>query len=98
MPSTKYVKPLENFMLYIEFKNEEKRVYDVNILLSDDKEEYKNLQLIPGLFEKVKVRAWGDGIEWTVSEDEYLVIGRGDLYYYSVPYSEEIHGVINTKY
>jgi hypothetical protein len=97
IPKTSYVKPLENFKLYVEFENEEKRIFDVNILLSDDpiygdKEEYKNLQLIPDLFNNVKVSTWGDGVEW--KDENHTSIGMGNLYYYSVPYSEEIHGVI----
>ena len=58
------VKALENFLLYIKFKNNEEKIYDMKEMLKFD--YYKNLRNKEN-FKKVKV--FGITLKWSTGED-----------------------------
>ena len=70
------VKPLENFLLYIKFKNGEEKIYDMKEMLKFD--FYKNLR-IKGNFKRVKV--FGITLKWSTRED----IAPEKIYFNSIP-------------
>ncbi len=59
----KSVKPLENFILLIDFENGVQKYYDVKKLF-DKFTYFQDLLNINGLFEQVKVEAYGYAISW----------------------------------
>lgn len=59
----KSVKPLENFILLIDFENGIQKYYDVKKLF-DKFTYFQNLLNINGLFEQVKVEANGYAVSW----------------------------------
>lgn len=59
----KKVAPLPNLRLRIQFENDTIQEYDVNPLLSKWP-VFRSLELIPGLFDCVRVDASGYGIVW----------------------------------
>ena len=73
------VKPLEDFLLYIEFKNGEKKIYDMKKLLKYD--YYKNLRTREN-FKRVKV--YGITLKWSTGED----IAPEKIYFDSIPLNE----------
>ena len=70
------VKALENFLLYIKFKNGEEKIYDMKQMLKYD--YYKNLRDKEN-FKKVKV--YGITIKWSTGED----IAPEKIYFNSIP-------------
>lgn len=59
----KSVKPLENFILLIDFENGIQKYYDVKKLF-DKFTYFQDLLNINGLFEQVKVEANGYAVSW----------------------------------
>ena len=72
------VKALENFLLYIKFKNNEEKIYDMKEMLKFD--YYKNLRNKEN-FKKVKV--FGITLKWSTGED----IAPEKIYFNSIPLS-----------
>lgn len=70
------VKPLENFLLYIKFKNGEEKIYDMKEMLKFD--FYKNLRIKEN-FKRVKV--FGITLKWSTGED----IAPEKIYFNSIP-------------
>lgn len=70
------VKALENFLLYIKFKNNEEKIYDMKEMLKFD--YYKNLRNKEN-FKKVKV--FGITLKWSTGED----IAPEKIYFNSIP-------------
>ena len=73
------VRALENYLLYIKFKNGEEKIYDMNELLKydyykdlRDKENFKN------------VRVFGITLLWATGQD----IAPEKIYFDSIPISE----------
>lgn len=78
------VKALENFLLYIKFKNGEEKIYDMKDLLKFD--YYKDLKNKEN-FKKVKVS--GITLLWATGQD----IAPEKIYFNSIPieqYEDEI--------
>ena len=73
------VKPLENYLLYIKFKNNEEKIYDMKEMLKFD--YYKNLRNKDN-FKKVKI--FGITLKWSTGED----IEKEKIYFNSVPINE----------
>ena len=57
------VKPLDGFILLVDFQNGKQKKYDVSPLL-DKWEPFKAFMQINGLFEQVKVDIGGYGVSW----------------------------------
>ena len=70
------VKALENFLLYIKFKNNEEKIYDMKEMLKFD--YYKNLRNKEN-FKKVKV--FGITLKWSTGEDT----APEKIYFNSIP-------------
>ena len=70
------VKPLEGYLLYIKFKNNEEKIYDMKEMLKFD--YYKNLRNKEN-FKKVKV--YGITLKWSTGED----IAPEKIYFNSIP-------------
>ena len=75
-PSPKKVKALDNYLLYIEFENGERKIFDMKRNL--EFEFYKRL-IDKKNFKNVKIS--GINIEWKTAED----IAPETLYYESIP-------------
>lgn len=73
------VKALENFLLYIKFKNGEEKIYDMKEMLRFD--FYKNLRNREN-FKNVKV--YGITLKWSTGED----IAPEKIYFNSIPIQE----------
>ena len=73
------VKALENFLLYIKFKNGEEKIYDMKEMLKFD--YYKNLREKEN-FKRVSV--FGITLKWSTGED----IAPEKIYFNSIPLSE----------
>jgi hypothetical protein len=73
------VKALENFLLYIKFKNGEEKIYDMKEMLKFD--FYKNLRNREN-FKNVKV--YGITLKWSTGED----IAPEKIYFNSIPIQE----------
>lgn len=74
------VRALEEYFVYIKFKNGEERVYDMTEHI--EKINFYNKLKNRAYFEKIKSR--GDTIEWQNGED----VAPENLYYESIPVSE----------
>lgn len=72
------VKALEDFLLYIKFKNNEEKIYDMKEMLKFD--YYKNLRNKEN-FKKVKV--FEITLKWSTGED----IAPEKIYFNSIPLS-----------
>jgi len=70
------VKALENFLLYIKFKNGEEKIYDMKEMLEFD--YYKNLREKEN-FKRVK--PFGITLKWSTGED----IAPEKIYFNSIP-------------
>lgn len=70
------VKPLEGYLLYIKFENNEEKIYDMKEMLKFD--YYKNLRNKEN-FKKVKV--YGITLKWSTGED----IAPEKIYFNSIP-------------
>ena len=70
------VKALENFLLYIKFKNNEEKIYDMKEMLKFD--YYQNLRNKEN-FKKVKI--YGITLKWSTGED----IAPEKIYFNSIP-------------
>lgn len=77
MPSK--VRALESFKLYIQFKNGEEKIYDMNEMLKFD--YYKNLRN-KEIFKTVK--PFGVTLKWSTGED----IAPEKIYFDSIPLDE----------
>lgn len=73
------VKVLEDFLLYIKFKNGEEKIYDMKEMLKFD--YYKNLR-DKEIFKTVKV--YGITFKWSTGED----IAPEKIYFNSIPLNE----------
>lgn len=73
------VKALENFLLYIKFKNGEEKIYDMKEMLKFD--YYKNLRDSEN-FKRVK--PFGITLKWSTGED----IAPEKIYFNSIPIQE----------
>ncbi|MCI8412004.1 MAG: DUF2442 domain-containing protein [Clostridia bacterium] len=73
------VKALENFLLYIKFKNGEEKIYDMKEMLKFD--YYKNLRHREN-FKRVKT--FGITLKWSTGED----IAPEKIYFNSIPIKE----------
>lgn len=73
------VKALEDFLLYIKFKNGEEKIYDMKEMLKFD--YYKNLRNKEN-FKTVQV--FGITLKWNTGED----IAPEKIYFNSIPISE----------
>jgi len=73
------VKALENFLLYIKFKNGEEKIYDMKEMLKFN--FYKNLRNKEN-FKNVKV--YGITLKWSTGED----IAPEKIYFNSIPIQE----------
>ena len=73
------VKPLENYLLYIKFKNNEEKIYDMKEMLKFD--YYKNLREKEN-FKTVNV--FGVTLKWSTGED----IAPEKIYFNSIPLNE----------
>lgn len=80
--SIKSVKPLDNFLLLLEFSNDEKKMFDVKSLF--DKPVYKPLQ-DKALFDKVHVI-----YDYTIAWNDEIDMCPDSLYSDSVPYVEKM--------
>ena len=78
-PRPMEVKALENYLIYIKFKNGEEKIYDMKDNLKF--RFYKNLKDINN-FKNVYIS--GINIEWKTGED----IAPENLYYDSIPINE----------
>ena len=72
----KAVKPIDKYMLAVQFVNGEKKHYDISTLF-EKWESFKTLEKVSGLFEQVKVDAGGYGISW----NDDLDVSCDELYY-----------------
>ncbi len=75
-PSPKKVKALDNYLLYIEFENGERKIFDMKKNL---KFKFYNKLIDKKNFKNVKIS--GINIEWKTGED----IAPETLYYESIP-------------
>ena len=75
-PRPMEVKALENYLIYIKFKNGEEKIYDMKEMLKFD--YYKNLRNKEN-FKKVKV--YGITLKWSTRED----IAPEKIYFNSIP-------------
>lgn len=73
------VKALENFLLYIKFKNGEEKIYDMKDMLKFN--YYKNLKFKEN-FKRVK--PYGITLKWSTGED----IAPEKIYFNSIPIQE----------
>ena len=73
------VKPLEGYLLYIKFKNNEEKIYDMKEMLKFD--YYKNLRDKEN-FKRVKV--YGITLKWSTGED----IAPEKIYFNSIQLQE----------
>ncbi len=74
------VRALDNYNIYLKFKNGEEKVYDMT-------EHIKNIKYFSKLKDKEyfkRVVARGDTVEWESGED----VAPENLYYSSIPFSE----------
>ena len=79
------VKALDNYLIYLKYKTNEEKIYDMEKLISENK-FYSKLK-DKTYFKKVKPR--GDSIEWENGED----IAPENLYYDSIDI-KEFKGII----
>ena len=70
------LKPITDFCLIAEFKNGEKRLYDMKSTLNEYK-VFKELKDNKELFDKAKICPLGYGVEWTDKID----LDSEDIYY-----------------
>jgi hypothetical protein len=79
-----YIKPLDNYILYCEFENGEKRKYDMKPLIESDtiiidgRYALRDFYNIPGLFEQVKIYDFGLAVMW----NDDLDLDVSTIYYY----------------
>ncbi|KXB93270.1 hypothetical protein HMPREF3191_00540 [Veillonellaceae bacterium DNF00626] len=71
------VTPLENYRLFVEFDNGERKIYHIKPLLAKW-DPFKDLVTVQGLFDQVKVDPGGYGISW----NDYIDLSCDELYYY----------------
>lgn len=76
----KEVKPLLDYKLYIQFANDEKRIYDIKPLF-DKWSAFNSLKQINSLFSQVKVDSGGYGISW----NDEIDLACDELYYNGTP-------------
>lgn len=57
------VKPMDNYLLLVQFANGEQKKYDVSALFSKW-DVFRTLETVNGLFAQVKVDSGGYGISW----------------------------------
>lgn len=74
------VKALDNYLIYLKFKTNEEKIYDMKKLINENK--FYNKLKDKDYFKDVKIR--GDSIEWENGED----IAPENLYYDSININE----------
>ncbi len=74
------VKALDNYKLYLKFKNGEEKIFDMTDLINNHKFYFKLEN--KDYFKKVKIRK--DTVEWENGED----VAPESLYHDSIPISE----------
>lgn len=82
------VKALEDFMLYIKFKNGEEKIYDMKELLKFD--YYKDLRDKEN-FKKVQIS--GITLLWATGQD----IAPEKIYFNSIPLKDYEHEIVEMK-
>lgn len=74
------IKALDNYLIYLKFKTNEEKIYDMKKLINENK--FYNKLKNKNYFRNVKIR--GDSIEWENGED----IAPENLYFNSVNINE----------
>ncbi len=74
------VKALDNYLIYLKFKTNEEKIYDMKKLINENK--FYNKLKDKDYFKDVKIR--GDSIEWENGED----VAPENLYYDSININE----------
>ena len=74
------VKALDNYLIYLKFKTNEEKIYDIKKLINENK--FYNKLKDKDYFKDVKIR--GDSIEWENGED----VAPENLYYDSININE----------
>ncbi len=74
------VKALDNYLIYLKFKTNEEKIYDMKELINENK--FYNKLKDKDYFKDVKIR--GDSIEWENGED----VAPENLYYDSININE----------
>ena len=74
------VKALDNYLIYLKFKTNEEKIYDMKKLINENK--FYNKLKDKDYFKNVKIR--GDSIEWENGED----VAPENLYYDSININE----------
>ena len=74
------VKALDNYLIYLKFKTNEEKIYDMKKLINENK--FYNKLKDKDYFKDVKIR--GDSIEWENGED----VAPENLYYDSINIDE----------
>lgn len=74
------VKALDNYLIYLKFKTNEEKIYDMKKLINENK--FYNKLKDKDYFRDVKIR--GDSIEWENGED----VAPENLYYDSININE----------
>ena len=74
------IKALDNYLIYLKFKTNEEKIYDMKKLINENK--FYNKLKDKNYFRNVKIR--GDSIEWENGED----IAPENLYFNSVNINE----------
>ena len=79
-PDILWVKALDNYLIYLKFKTNEEKIYDMKELINENK--FYNKLKDKDYFKDVKIR--GDSIEWENGED----VAPENLYYDSININE----------
>ncbi len=79
-PDILWVKALDNYLIYLKFKTNEEKIYDMKKLINENK--FYNKLKDKDYFKDVKIR--GDSIEWENGED----VAPENLYYDSININE----------
>ena len=74
------VKALDNYLIYLKFKTNEEKIYDMKKLINENK--FYNKLKDKDYFKDVKIR--GDSIDWENGED----VAPENLYYDSININE----------
>ena len=74
------IKALDNYLIYLKFKTNEEKIYDMKKLINENK--FYNKLKDKNYFRNIKIR--GDSIEWENGED----IAPENLYFNSVNINE----------
>ncbi len=81
----KYIKPLDNYMLHVDFENGMSKIYNMKNIINEI-DDFQSLVNINGLFKQVKVDVGGYGIYW----NDYLDLSCNELYHNGIAIEEHI--------